>query len=213
MCLYSHGPGGGGPIQNERKTKMYLPTGCGVCIYGQTDNGITWECGMESDDMSSTDITMKMTEKPFDFVPEWCPLRKSQEEGNVAKDIEQYTLEELQAMENFGKNVPFNSVVLVPMEDMHDSGYRCMKFILLHDHKIVRVVSGWSDVIHLNGIGGYGRNLEKAFSYDRPMVGVMPWSIDCLPTSGCMRLLTRKNCVTDSFIGSDFIIYAKEEED
>lgn len=47
------------------------------------------------------------------------------------------------------------SIVILPTDDMHDSGYRCMDFVAVNrDHKPICRLSGCSDVLHLDGIGG-----------------------------------------------------------
>lgn len=119
------------------------------------------------------------------------------------KDLTDYTLEEFQNMENFGESSFFDSVIIVPTKDLHDSGYRCMKFILVRRGELVGCVSGWSDVVHPNGIGNYGKHLQ-------PYLDVVPYmglSMDCLPGSNCIRLMMGGLCKTDDFIGSDFQFY------
>lgn len=125
------------------------------------------------------------------------------------KSLNDYTLEELRAIEIFGEQEEFNAFAIVPVEELHDSGYRCMKFILERDGDIVGAVSGWSDVVHVNGIGGYGENFEQTIKSGRiPVVGI---SMDCLPKSGCIRFFCGSAWVMkpESFIGSDFIFYFK----
>lgn len=121
-------------------------------------------------------------------------------------NINDMTLEEFQAMENFGHGEIFNDVVIVPTNEIHDSGFRCMKFILVRRGEIVGCVSGWSDVVHPNGIGNYGNNL--GFISDATIVPKMDLKIDCLKASGCVRLMFGRNTLQcDSFIGSDFLFY------
>lgn len=124
-------------------------------------------------------------------------------------DTRKVTLEELQALteEDYptGRDTVFDSVIIVPMDDIHESGYRCMKFVLIQGHDVVGVCGGYSDVIHINGIGGYGR------WYSRIPSGVKPvgWSIDCLPC-GVLRLFGHKKMTTDDWIGSDFSVYSND---
>ena len=120
------------------------------------------------------------------------------------KNICEYTKKELLEMENFGPIGTFTSVIIVPMKEKHDSGFRCMKFILIKQGEIVGVVSGWSDVVHINGIGGYGR-----FSGEYVVTPRVGWCIDCLPRSGCVRLFCDRECEAEEFIGSDFVFYVK----
>ena len=74
----------------------------------------------------------------------------------MTKKLNEYTLEEFREMELFGEDSLFNNVVIVPMDELHDSGYRGMKFILCEHGDIVGAVGGWSDVVHPNGIGNHG---------------------------------------------------------
>ena len=119
----------------------------------------------------------------------------------MTKNLNEYTLEEFREMELFGENSLFNNVVIVPMNELHDSGYRCMKFILCDDGDIVGAVSGWSDVVHPNGIGNYGLSDDWSVT---PNIGL---SIDCLAESGCIRLMMWGLYECSAFIGSDFIFY------
>ena len=124
------------------------------------------------------------------------------------KDLKEYTLEEFQNMENFGEDSLFTDVVIVPMNELHDSGYRCMKFILVYQGKIVGAVSGWSDVVFPNGIGNYGKFMN---SFKTDLVPNMYLSIDCLPKSGCIRLMMVDKYKCSDFIGSTFIFYKEIE--
>ena len=122
----------------------------------------------------------------------------------MTKNLNEYTLEEFREMELFGEGLLFNQVVIVPMDELHDSGYRCMKFILCHYGNIVGVVSGWSDVVHPNGIGNHGLSYDW---FETPNIGL---SIDCLAGSGCVRLMMNGLYKCSDFIGSDFIFYKVE---
>lgn len=119
-----------------------------------------------------------------------------------AKDFNEYSLEELQEIQNFGEKELFNSLIIVPSEEIHDSGFRCMKAILVRDGEIVGAVSGWSDVINPNGIGNYG-NPFKRYKYV-PYIGL---SIDCLVKSKCVRLIMRKMCQMEDIICSNMCFY------
>lgn len=126
------------------------------------------------------------------------------------KKITEYTLSEFRSMENFGQDAEFTSLVIVPMDELHDSGFCTMKFILCRDREIVGVVGGWSDVVHIDGIGGYGKNWKETMvSRMSPVVG---WQIDCLPISGCIRLYGRKTCRCADWFGSDFEFFVEEKD-
>lgn len=123
-------------------------------------------------------------------------------------NIEIMTLEELLAVpynKTLGEIGPFKGFIIVPTGELHDSGFGCMKFVLtLHDD-IVGAVGGWCDVVHLNGIGGYGLGWQKSLT--GRAVPVIDWSIDLLPTSGCLRVFSSHRLALDDFIGSDFSVY------
>lgn len=123
----------------------------------------------------------------------------------MIKDINEYTLDEFRKMELFGKDRLFDNVIIVPMDELHDSGYRCMKFILVHHREIVGAVGGWSDVVHPNGIGNHG------LFYDWPVTPNIGLRIDCLAGSGCVRLMMDGLYKCSDFIGSDFIFYKTGE--
>lgn len=126
----------------------------------------------------------------------------------MSKGINEYTLEELQAIDNYNEKALFDSIILVPMEELHDSGYRCMKGILVNSGVIVGSVSGWSDVVHPNGIGNYGRyGAEFENSLRTHTVPYMGLSMDCLEKSRCIRLMLCGKWEMDDFIGSEMCFY------
>lgn len=97
-------------------------------------------------------------------------------------------------------NQPYNQIIIVPTDELHDSGYICMKYVLVevgkeYPPKIVGVVGGWSDVLHMPG----GIHAVEA-------------NIDCLPNSKCLRLILYENCLVPDFIGSDFYVTSEKEE-
>lgn len=99
----------------------------------------------------------------------------------------------------------FYSAVIIPTEDMHDSGYRCMDFVAVNSKKepICRL-SGCSDVLDIDGIGGYGLNGVLS-----DMVDNKAWKIDCLPC-GYLRIFagTSYKLQADSIPVSDYSLYA-----
>ena len=100
----------------------------------------------------------------------------------------------------------FNGIVIIPMDCLHNSGFRCMKFALMHHSKVVGCVGGGSDVVHLNGIGGYGKRKEF---WLRDVVKSVDWAIDCLP-NGLIRLFCSHELEIDNLLLSDFNLYVKE---
>jgi hypothetical protein len=86
--------------------------------------------------------------------------------------------------EDIGK---FNSIIILPGKSrpLHDSGFRYMDFIAVKNHEAICRLSGCSDVLHLDGIGGYGRNKT---SLETRLTTVKAWNIDCLPKSGLLHM-------------------------
>lgn len=113
----------------------------------------------------------------------------------------------------------FESLVIIPTGEEHDSGFQCMEFALISNNGVpICRVGGYSDVIAIDGIGGYGaRGFSKAFKLSNGQRVVVPhgWRIDCLPC-GYLRLFANGGC---SLIlerpywgGSTFEIYAEENK-
>lgn len=126
------------------------------------------------------------------------------------KHINDMTIQEFLDIPTFiKKDAVIRSVVIVPTGEMHDSGYQCMRFILVGENGlIVGAVGGGSDVVHIDGIGGAGINRKFA----EPKMPI-PWKFDCLPTSGCLRLFCHAQLFTAPFINvvSDFEVIAKDD--
>lgn len=92
------------------------------------------------------------------------------------KKLHDYTLEDFRSMETFGYDNPeltFNGFVIVPMEEMHDSGFPYMKVIAADNDEIVGVFSGCADVINFFQVCDH-------ISYG-PL-------LDILPKSGCVHI-------------------------
>ena len=120
------------------------------------------------------------------------------------KDILKMTKKEFQELENFYDGKPFNAFVIVPMKGKHDSGYQYMKFVLLDSFKIVGVVGGYSDVVHFDGIGGFGKNPD----FKTLTLKVRDISIDCLPKSKLIRVFSIYSQMEAELpVYSDFIFY------
>lgn len=126
-------------------------------------------------------------------------------------DIMTASQDDLRSLDNKLPEGVFNSVVIVPTGELHDSGYMCMKFILCDRQKnIVGVLGGCSDVIHLDGIGGYGQ-YDKDYSerVKSRQTHIIAWCIDCIPC-GFVRLFCDHNLIIESPL-SDCILYVKKE--
>lgn len=102
----------------------------------------------------------------------------------------------------------FDSMVILPQRGVHESGYRLMDFVAVKRDKPLYRLSGCSDVIHINGIGGYGLNWLEKYKTVPSQIPPIDWSIDCLPQSGLLRLFTGKQLVAGNALSS-FEIYTK----
>ena len=115
-------------------------------------------------------------------------------------NIREIDREELYALpfstsEIIGKE--YDNIIIIPTDDMHPTGFRCMKYILLTLKRqnvldVVGVVGGYSDVIHFISAGCRA-------------------SIDCLPC-GYLRIILEEPATVPCFIGSDFFIERREKE-
>lgn len=127
-------------------------------------------------------------------------------------DMTYQELLDLKCTMDFMKNeqVEFNSLVIVPTNEVHDSGFGCMKYILVNkEQEIVGITGGGSDVVHINGIcnGGINRDYNPknkgGKGYD--------WRIDCLPASKCLRIFCSKTLIASPCVISDFEFFVKED--
>ena len=115
-------------------------------------------------------------------------------------------------LKKYGQDIgEFDSLVILPSysTNLHDSGYRCIDFVAVLDNKALCRLSGCSDVLHINGIGGLGFDWLGLDNKLITEVKPIPWSIDCLPKSGLLRLFTYGKLVCDNCSASSFSIYAK----
>ena len=108
----------------------------------------------------------------------------------------------------------FRSLVILPgrIKDMHDSGYRCMDFAAVDKNgEAICRLAGGSDVIHIEGIGGYGNDWVKKFDGVPDKIKPMAWSIDCLPKSGLLNLFPRGGMTCGAGLSS-FEVYSVDEK-
>ena len=100
------------------------------------------------------------------------------------------TKEEFENLDYFEPTDEFNGIVIVPTNELHDSGFGCMKFALI------------------NGIGGYGKYEDYHRVLKTGLIKRVDWSIDCLP-NGLIRLFCSEKLDIDKLICSDFNLYVK----
>ena len=86
----------------------------------------------------------------------------------------------------------FDSLIILPTRHKHDSGFACMDFIAVKGDLPIAKLSGCSDVIHIDGIGGYGFNWLDKYGKCPEKTTLIGWSIDCLFKSKLLRIFTDK---------------------
>lgn len=112
----------------------------------------------------------------------------------------------------------FNSFVIIPVEydgkvALYDeTNWGCMEFCLVNgDLEPIGKVGGGSDVVCLDGIGGYGSHRGRGFGEISRLVPVKGWSIDCLPC-GYLHVWTKRVLfIEDRFVGSSCEIYSEAD--
>ena len=111
----------------------------------------------------------------------------------------------------------FNSLVVIPVEnedgtiDLHDSGWGNMAFCLIdkNDEPIGKV-GGGSDVVNLDGIGGYGYDWLNKYDKVPSHIPIHSWSLDMLPC-GYLRVWARTHLfLDDPLICSNMEVFAED---
>lgn len=130
----------------------------------------------------------------------------------IKKDVMKMTRKEFNELperkwdEDIGE---FDSLIILPLRPIHDSGYRCLDFVACKYLNPICRLSGVSDVLHINGISGLGENWTEKYKSYPDKVSSVDWSIDCLPKSGLLRLFSSKKLKASTALSS-FEIFAKE---
>lgn len=112
----------------------------------------------------------------------------------------------------FEPKEPFNGFIVIPRVncELHSSGYRMIKIALTNHGRVVGCVEGCTDVIHLNGIGGYGKYGDLYTERVKTRQGpIIDWSIDVAP-NGLVRVFCSYELEMCDFPLSDLMIYLKE---
>lgn len=105
--------------------------------------------------------------------------------------------------------VEFGSLVILPQKEIHDSGYARMDFAAIgNDGVPFCLLAGGSDVIHLDGVGGFGKNWLEKYGTCPTMRPVVSWSIDCLPC-GLLRIFIGRKKMSCGPALSSFELYSE----
>ena len=100
----------------------------------------------------------------------------------------------------------YTSFIILPTTKKHDSGYRIMNFVLCKGSEPVCRIEGCADVVHLDGIGGYGP-IGSDYTKHYPS----GWSVDCIPC-GYLRFFANRPLTIEGWFGSDFSIYCEPRQ-
>jgi len=116
--------------------------------------------------------------------------------------------------ENIGK---FDALVIIPgkYNELHDSGFRLITYVFCKGNYPICKSSGWSDVLHINGIGGYGGKNREIFEQilKTRLAPIIDWNIDCLAKSGYLRLFCSYDLTNETDLSSfDVIATTKRGE-
>ena len=112
----------------------------------------------------------------------------------------------------------FNSIIVIPAENedgtviLHDSGWGCMEFCLVDiSNEPIGRIGGGTDVINLDGIGGYGDNWPSRLNNVPDTIPVHGWSMDLLPC-GYLRIWARNGLfINDPLFGSNMELFAEDK--
>ena len=114
-------------------------------------------------------------------------------------------------------HLEFNGLVIIPVENedgtvsLHDSGWGCMEFCLIdtNDEPIGKI-GGGSDVVHLDGIGGYGANWRNKYNKVPIQIPIHAWSLDLLPC-GYLQVWARRHIfINNPLICSSMEVFAED---
>jgi hypothetical protein len=118
------------------------------------------------------------------------------------KDIGSMTIDELLDCRtlDWDETITCRTIIIVPgpENELHDSGYRMMTYVFTENGVPIGKTQGGSDVLHIGGIGGTGREVSTF----PKLVPPTPWSIDCLPKSGLLQLFSRGKLKTSEALSS-----------
>lgn len=107
---------------------------------------------------------------------------------------------------NEGK-IQFTDLVIIPTTRKHESGYRCMKYCAVKNGQPIAMLGGCSDVMHLDGIGGYGMGKFGVATNS----AIKAWNMDCLPCGYLHIWCNGYNLIADAGL-SDFELFTEKRK-
>lgn len=127
----------------------------------------------------------------------------------MTKTAYEMTVEELMAVKlrKWNEETICWSVVIIPLDTTHDSGYRNMLFVAIDgDGYPIHAVSGISDVIHFDGISCNNSRFNNGEHIESR------WNIDCLP-NGLLRIFSSGKQIVISNTMSSMEIFTVKPSD
>ncbi len=115
---------------------------------------------------------------------------------------------EVSSRRSWNTIIQCDSLVILPLKQLHDSGYRLLDFVAIREGEPLCRVSGCSDVLHIAGIMGIGTIGTRGRA--SPAFVVPPaWCMDCLPKSGLLQIWPMNNAKIEIGMAmSSFEIFA-----
>lgn len=110
-------------------------------------------------------------------------------------------------LKDWNEEVIVDNVIIVPSRVKHDSGYLCMSFVGCVGNEPVIRTANCSDVLHIDGTGGYGDWWKGINSKIPESIKPKGWKIDCLPC-GLLRIFCTSYKIKLGHGLSDFDIIA-----
>lgn len=104
-----------------------------------------------------------------------------------------------------------SAIIVIPARKKHDSGYRFIEVIGCRAKTGAPFckLTVCSDVVHLDGIGGYGYKWVDKYGHCPDLIPPQNWEFDCLPRSGCFRFWANGLLRADLALSS-FSIYSNQ---
>jgi hypothetical protein len=100
--------------------------------------------------------------------------------------------------------VDYDSLVIIPTNKVHDSGFLCMELVACKDAMPIGILTTVTDSLHLDGLCGDGWEVNNTRHH---VINPKAWTIDCLPC-GYLRLFSGYYDLKSQHGLSDFEVYA-----
>jgi hypothetical protein len=158
----------------------------------------------------------EMTHKQFMQLPrkKWDEELKCNTLIIIPHEISRFDVLKYTFRKQLNKFMPtlFKEPDVYEISGMHDSGYRLMSYVLCKDNEPF-CIAGGGDVLHIDGIGGFGYRWFENYGHVPSNVLPAGWTIDCLPQSGLLRLWCNEDILVGRSLSSQEIYRIKKDKD